>query len=251
MLRVRPLSGRKHRHKKRPDQQRQGKAVFNIEIGGTGVLSTAALTCYAWWAFFMPMAVLTSCCQLGHASPYDSHHCVVLFSGRPQSGSRSVSPPPCASLVRYLVGCLIGYLVRYLAGCLLAASSAAQFATSQAASLTALLVVLLAASLAISLATPLHAPLAVCQKQPQRPGSTTGRKMTAAAATAAATMTAIDEPAANSRRHSRMLLFLFSIYELQKTRAERTPRTARPLSAGPCGPHLQRSEAVWPSRNAL
>ena len=139
MLRVRPLSGCKHRHKKRPDQQRQGKAVFNIEIGGTGVLSTAALTCYAWWAFFMPMAVLTSCCQLGHASPYDSHHCVVLFSGRPQSGSRSVSPPPCASLVRYLVGCLIGYLVRYLAGGLLAASSAAQFATSQAASLTALL----------------------------------------------------------------------------------------------------------------
>ena len=249
MLRVRPLSGRKHRHKKRPDQQRQGKAVFNIEIGGTGVLSTAALTCYAWWAFFMPMAVLTSCCQLGHASPYDSHHCVVLFSGRPQSGSRSVSPPLCftcslsgrlpdwlpGSLPRWLpVGCLIGCPVCNLAGCLVDC-----------------LVVLLAASLAISLATPLHAPLAVCQKQPQRPGSTTGRKMTAAAATAAATMTAIDEPAANSRRHSRMLLFLFSIYELQKTRAERTPRTARPLSAGPCGPHLQRSEAVWPSRNAL
>ena len=68
MLRARPLSGRTHRRIKRPDLHRQGSPVSNIEIGGHGGPTYNGVDLYAWWAFFTPMAVRPSCCQIGHAA---------------------------------------------------------------------------------------------------------------------------------------------------------------------------------------
>ena len=65
------LSGCQHRHKKRPDLDRQDNPVFNIEIGGLGGPTYISVDLYAWWAFFTPMAVRTSCCQIGNAA-YDA-----------------------------------------------------------------------------------------------------------------------------------------------------------------------------------
>ena len=52
MLRSMLLSGCQHRHKKRPDLDRQDNPVFNIEIGGLGGPTYISVDLYAWWAFF-------------------------------------------------------------------------------------------------------------------------------------------------------------------------------------------------------
>ena len=150
MLCSQPLSGCKHRHKKRPELHRQGNRFVNIEIGGTGALNTAAATVMpggrflcqwryalhvASWAMRPRMIRTTALCS----TQADRAVAVVAWAplcftcslpGRlpgwlPRSLPRWL---PVGSLigcpVRYrvgclvdcLVGCLVGYLVGYLAG---------------------------------------------------------------------------------------------------------------------------------------
>ena len=52
MLRSRPLSGCKHRRRKRPDLHRHGSPVSNIEIGGHGGLTCNSVDPCDWRAFF-------------------------------------------------------------------------------------------------------------------------------------------------------------------------------------------------------
>ena len=60
-------SGRFLRRCLHPDNGRER----NIEIGGHGGPEYNSVDLYAWWAFFTPMAVRPSCCQIGNAA-YDA-----------------------------------------------------------------------------------------------------------------------------------------------------------------------------------
>eukprot|EP00959_Pyramimonas_sp_CCMP1952_P076671 1602317-Pyramimonas_sp.AAC.1 len=86
MLHSRPLSGCKHRYKKRPKFHRQGNPVFNIEIWGHGGSEHSSVIQCAWWAPFTPAAAGRPCSKTGARS----HRLASLWSAESPESNRKV-----------------------------------------------------------------------------------------------------------------------------------------------------------------